>query len=224
MIDPHSIERSMPSLLRLLPLAFAVVPFIALGAQRPFPPEHRWLSGGAAYTRTALDLGDTNAVRNGYSIRLGARACASCLWNSERISVTPSIAFGATDVRGLDVGRHPFAFSRLDVGVQLAARVAKYLRPYVSTWLKNSRSAERVDPDGLLRNYSGSNGAATTAGIEFPWTAEGRGPDVSMTWLSGRFTKTESRGFGSPAAVEYRGWALTIGWSGPFSGSGLPWR
>jgi hypothetical protein len=163
-------------------------------------------------------------VRNGFSVRLGARICASCLWNTDRLSVTPSLAFGATDVRGLDVGSHPFAFSRLDLGVQLAVRAAKYVRPYVSTWRRNARSAERVDPDGVLRNYSGSNGTATTAGIEFPWTAEGRGPDVSVTWLSGRFTKAESRGFGRPANVPYRGWALTIGWSGPFTGSGLPWR
>src|SRR5215208_6737041 len=119
----------MPSFSRLAALLFAA-PLSALSAQRPYPPEHRWLSGGAGYTRTTLDLGDTSAVRNGFGVHLGVRACASCLWNSDRISLTPSIAFAATDISGLDARQHPFAFSRFDLGVQFAARAAKYARPY----------------------------------------------------------------------------------------------
>jgi hypothetical protein len=134
--------------------------------------------------------------------------------------------------RGVD----PYAFSRVDMGAQLAWRIWR-VRPYVSAWLKNSRTAE-IERDTLTFrapvggrnswpvNYVDPSGNTTaTFGIEIPCTKEGRGLDIHFTPVSGRFRYIEFRKDTSTVThLGYRGWALSLGWSGPFTGAGLPWR
>lgn len=199
--------------------------FLPLVVQAQRRSDYYWLSGGLSYSRFALEVGDASrASRNGATIRMGLRICALCAVRIKRLTITPGLAYGFTDLRGLDVGDEPYAFSRLDFGVQAAFTIpGTRVRPYVSIWPKAQRTSELANANGSVENYKDEDGeSATTYGIEVALTREGRGLDLSVTSLEGVFRKNEPSTPLPP--IPYKGRVISIGWSGSFTGAGLPWR
>lgn len=202
-----------------LVLVFAILSATSVSGQSP---EHYGLSGSLDYTRTSLALDSaTTRGRNGVTVRLGIRVCTFCWVNYGDLTLTPSMAYSTTDFRGLSRNVHTYGFSRLDFGYQAAWRI-KVIRPYVAFWQKNRRTAE-VDRD--LLNYVDLHPShAWSYGIEIPRTHEGRGWDINVTSLSGRFREAEFRKDTIPVSLGYRGIAISFGRSGPLTGAGLFWR
>jgi hypothetical protein len=197
----------------------AMIPHSA-GAQTP---DNTGLTAALAFTRTSLELdGAAARVRNGPTINVGYRFCALCSREISRVSFTPTVALAFTDIRGVNRARSSYAFSRLDLGAQLAVRIGT-VRLFGTASFANKRTAE-LARDSL--NYLEPSAPTTlTGGVEFLCTKEGRGLILSFTPLSGTFTEAEDRlGVYKNQNLKYRGWAASIGWSGPFTGAGLPWR
>ena len=182
--------------------------------------EYGGLSASLTYTRTVLALDSAPArARAGATLRLGYRVCALCWIGVRELTLTPTVQYATTDVRGLNRNAHTYALSRLEAGTQLAVRIGP-LRPYVAYWFGTRRTAE-VDRDSL--NYLDPHGTKTWSyGIEVPLAEKG-GLEVGATRVSGRFDRAEHRGVVSPVSLGYRGYAVFIGWTGPFNGGGL-WR
>lgn len=205
----------------------AVLLSLPLTAHAQRPSDYYWVSGGLSYSRIELEMGDAErAGRNGITVRMGVRICVLCAMRVKRLTLTPGLAYGITDVRGLDVGEEPYAFSRLDFGAQLAYTIpATRLRPYISAWTKPQRSSELPGPQGSVQNYRDKDGdRAFTYGVEIPLTREGRGLDLSVTPVKGIFREREPLPIPTNGTIPYRGHIISIGWSGPFTGAGLPWR
>jgi hypothetical protein len=214
-------ERTFKTFLGALLVA---VPLVGGAQQRS---DYYWASGGISYSRFEVEMGDAEqSGRNGMTILMGLRICVLCAVRVKRLTLTPGLAYGITDVRGLDVEREPYAFSRLDFGAQLAYTIpATRLRPYVSIWTKPQRTSELPGPQGSVQNYQDKGGVrAYSYGLEIPLTPEGRGLDISVTPIKGVFTEREPLAIPPGGEIPYRGHIISIGWSGPFTGAGLPWR
>lgn len=197
------------------------------GAQPQRPSDYYWLSGGLAYSRFSMELGDApSASRNGMSIRMGLRICVLCALGVKRLTVTPGLVYGITDLRGVDPPDEPYAFSRLDFGAQVAYTIPRArLRPYVSLWPAARRTTEVATAGSTIQNYRDTSGdPATTFGLEIPITPEGRGIDINFTAFRGSFTEREPSDIPAGSQLKYKGRVISIGWSGPFTGAGLPWR
>lgn len=217
----------------------AVVCLLGMASPAQAQREHYGLSGSLAFSRTSLAFDSAAArARAGATVRLGLRVCALCLVDVEWLTITPALAFGITDVRGMSRDEDPYAFSRLDAGVQVGARLHRRARPYVAWWFKNKRTAQ-IERDTLTYGEPGpardndwpidfvdpSGGDAWTVGVEIPITPRGRGFDLSFTTLRGTFTENEFRRKVIPAMrLGYRGWTASLGYSGPFTGAGLFWK
>lgn len=216
---------------RLLFALVVILPFASAPAQEY---QGIWMGLGAARTALTLDSAPTRS-RWGTSIRAGFRVCAFCWANYRKLSATPGITLNFTDVRGMTRGKDPFAFSRLDFGVQVAWEVGS-VRLYAMPLFMNGRTTE-IERDTVTRgepvdssriwplNYIDENGKFTGAfGLEIPITPQGRGLDISVTpAVRGNFEKYEFRSIMTPTKLGYKGWVVTVAWSGPFRG-GLPWQ
>jgi hypothetical protein len=206
----------MRTLLVVLALLSAV-PLHAQDNRRPL--EHSGLSGSVGVAPTRFSVGESEEVgRVGVGVSLGVRIRPVA--SLPNLRVTPHAAFSATHFGGIDEDDDT-AFSSLDLGLRVSYRMGRHLRPFVAVRTGN-RSAERVE-GGTLLNYSGG-GQGWGAGIEIPWTRLGRGPELAVYRLSGRFDTTESLRQERPVDMEYEAWSLSIAWSGPFNGSTPPWR
>jgi hypothetical protein len=204
-------------------LVFALLAAVPLGAQRQQgtsrPAEHSGLSASLGVAPVQFDLGGGDGTgRFGIGASLGVRIRP--LATLCKLRVTPHVAFSATHLYGVE-DEGEAAFSSLDAGVRVSYRATRHLRPF-ATVRAGSRFAERME-SGTPINYSGS-GRGWGAGIEFPVTPQGRGPELAVYRLSGRFDTTEWRRVELPTDVEYRAWSVSLAWSGPFTGITPPWR
>jgi hypothetical protein len=143
------------------------------------------------------------------------------------LRLTPHLSLFATDVRGMDVDRDKYAYAVVDKGLRVSYALpgTRELRPYFDV-MSGKRTAERRAPAPLVRrvwNYTGG-GSALGIGLEIPVARSGRGLDVGVTWIRGRFTQYEFLKADSAADVRHRAVAVHVGWSGPFSGISLPWQ
>lgn len=219
---------------------FAVVAVLLLAVARPVaaqpdtarvrPAERSGLDASLAFGNTALRLdGVREGERPGTLVfRIGVRLRPPVKWGGRVLSLTPHVAYTTTDVRGVSPDE-PFAFSHLDYGLQLSARVARHLRPYAIWRFSGKRTIERIERDTTF-NLWGGGGRGGGFGVEIPITRGGRGLDVGFTTLTGRFDTIEwiDRGIGDdvefPTSRHYRARVVWVGWSGAFRGSDLPWR
>lgn len=185
--------------------------------------EHVGAWGALDVSRTLLAFRPAEAsAKPAVGVRVGTRwrvPFAPAL--RQRVRWGVELAYGATDLRGMDEQRDAFAFSHLDAGLLASFRgVPGFPRLYVFGRGGN-RTAERIDA-GSVWNYAGT-GHALGAGIEVPLTPRGRGLDVGVQRLAGDFTSAERLRVKRTIDVGYRAWMLYAGWSGPLT-IGLPWQ
>jgi hypothetical protein len=208
-------------------------------AAAQYPREYYGLYGSMSWTQVSLEFDSAAAqTRAGATVRLGLRVCVLCFWDITPFTLTPGMAFAITDVRGMTRDEDPYAFSRLDFGVQGAWRVHRHIRPYAAWWFKTKRTAQ-IERDTLTFGEPGparlndwpidfvdpKGNRDWTFGVEIPLTLQGRGFDIAYTKLGGAFTENEFRKRTiPPMRLGYSGWTLAIGYTGPFTGSGLFWR
>jgi hypothetical protein len=122
----------------------------------------------------------------------------------------------------MNTATEPYAFSSVDVGPTLSYHLARRLRVYA--FGRTGKHTAEFEDDGAVWNYAGGWGTAAGLGIEIPITREGRGLDLSVQWLQGRFGSRERLGELQPnVSVHYDAWRGAIGWSGPITIS-APWR
>ena len=220
---PHRVSHQarLAGLVALLSLTMAP----ACLAQRS--PEYHWLTAGVSATTFSMQVGARpRDNRYGFGAHIGVRICV-CLDGRGPLSVTPGLSFNATDVRGLDSLSDTYAFSRLDGNVRIAYRIAQLpLRPYVSVRAVSVRSSELREPAPAgVTNYSGNVADDRVAyGVEFPHFPGGGGLDVSVTPVKGRFTRSGKQELAPASHVPYHGYMVSLGWTGKFTGSSLPWR
>jgi len=179
------------------------------------------LVGGIFFAPMTLSrAGGIDGDRGGGGIRIGFRARLPVFVpDAMRLGVDGSLAI--TDFRGINTATEPYAFSSVDVGPTLSWRAACRLRVYAFGRM-GKHTAEFVD-DGAVWNYT-ARGSAAGLGIELPITPEGRGLDLSVQRLQGRFGSRERLGeLQTNVSVRYHAWRGAIGWSGPITIS-APWR
>jgi hypothetical protein len=206
----------MRKILLVLALLYAV-PVSTQG--KPPPVEHSGFSGSLGLAPTRFSIGGGEEMgRVGVGATLGVRLRPFS--RLPRLRFTPHVAFSATHFAGIGED-DATAFSSLDAGLRVSYRAGRHLRPFVAVRTGN-RFAERME-SGALINYSGS-GRGWGAGIEIPVTPLGRGPELALYRLSGRFDTTEAMRREAPVDVEYEAWSVSLSWSGPFTGSTPPWR
>lgn len=177
--------------------------------------------------------------QRGLSVHFGLRLAPLAIWSGchtnalcrelGRVLVTGHLAYGATHLRGMDPVSDEFAFSFVDpLGIKLAYPVLDRLR-LTAIMRSGRRTAERV-VDGEVVNYWGQGGTARGFGIEIPIAKSGRGLEVTLLRLAGRFDSVETLNADRteklvlPADLAYNAIVLQVGWSGPFTGISLPWR
>jgi hypothetical protein len=194
---------------------------LALWGSAVSAQEHVGLWGAAEVSRTSLAFQPAAAEsRPAVGIRVGTRFPVPGMRALSWLRYGVELAYGATDLFGMDERRDPFAFSHLDVGVQASVHPPSLPRVYAfARWGK--RTAERLDA-GLLWNYAGG-GAAVGSGVEIPITPQGRGLDVGIHRLTGTFTTAERLSTTRDVDLGYRAWMLYLGWSGPLT-IALPWQ
>ena len=171
--------------------------------------------------RTNVRLADSAlAADNALRLEAGYRMRLPLPRSWPMLALTPHVSLAITDVRGISLGSPKVAFSHVDLGTQLTARIGA-VRPYVS-WRVGKRTIERTER-GVPINYWGT-GQAMVSGVEIPLTRSGRGIDLAMTRLSGRLTTRQLVKAEDPASLGISGWLFTVGWSGRFRGTDLLFR
>ena len=210
--------------MRLVPLllSLALTP-AALSAQLPRDTLNpTGMVGGVFFAPMTLSRGGASVgERGGGGIRIGFRArLPDFVPDAVRLGLDASVTI--TDFLGLNTSEETYAFSSADIGPTLSVHVARRVRVY-AFGRTGKHTAEFVD-DGAVWNYAAGLGTSTGLGVELPITPEGRGLDVSVQWLHGRFGSRERLGVIEPSAsLRYSAWRGTIGWSGPMTIS-APWR
>jgi hypothetical protein len=159
--------------------------------------------------------------RGGGGLRIGfrARTSRSRGWNRIRYGLDGSVI--VTDLEGMS-DDDPFAFASADVGPTLSLRVFRRVRSY-ATWRVGKQTME-LRENGQVWNYAAGFASNVGLGVELPITPEGRGFDVGVQWLRGRFGSRDMPGLlETGTSVEYHAWRFNLGWSGPMTIS-APWR
>ena len=208
--------------MRLAPLLLSLAP-AALSAQLPRDTLNPTGMVGAVFfaPMTLSRAGTSAGERGGGGLRIGFRArLPAFVPNTMRLGLDGAIAI--TDFGGVNTTKETYAFSSADVGPTLSVRVARRVRTYA--FMRTGKHTAEFVEDGVVWNYAAGLGTATGLGVELPITPEGRGLDVSVQWLRGRFGSRERLGVIEPSAtLRYDAWRATIGWSGPMTIS-APWR
>jgi hypothetical protein len=170
---------------------------------------------------TLSRAGERAGERGGGGIRIGFRARLPVFVpDALRLGLDGSLT--VTDFRGMNTATEPYAFSSVDAGPTLSWRAARRLRVYA--FGRMGKHTAEFEDDGAVWNYAAGWGTAAGLGIEIPITPEGRGLDLSVQWLQGRFGSRERLGELQPnVSVHYDAWRGAIGWSGPITIS-APWR
>ena len=169
----------------------------------------------------------------GVGFDIGYRAEQLCFFNLPGICwqrydalrplrLTFHVAFMATDLRGMDPERDTYSYSHLDFGVRATYALANEWRPYLTARM-GSRTTEQLGAPNEVWNRVGS-GSAFGAGLEIPVSPSGRGLDVGVTFLGGRFTEYEFMKTVTPSELSHRAVSFYVGWTGPFTGISLPWQ
>ena len=167
---------------------------------------------------------DKETRRNGGGIRIGFRARLPGGQATEALRLGLDGSVTVTNIRGMR-DEDPYAFSSVDVGPTLSVRVMPKLRTYAFARI-GTQTAEFRENDDVWNYVAGWCGWPTSVGVglERPITHEGRGVDVAVQWLRGKFDSRELLGEpGTKPNLHYHAWRLTVGWSGPINIS-LPWR
>lgn len=181
----------------------------------------RGLTGFVVGGATQLSLGGGPAKGRGLGgLRLGWRFALprnAAPW----LRFGPEVAFAVTDVGGMDSTSDAFSLGHLDGGLQASARLRPRLRLY-GVGRYGKRAIELIDADQQVWNYAGG-GYAAGGGIEIPLRPSGRGLDVGVNYLSGRFTRADRLKVYRDIDVAYQAWVFHLGWGGPVT-IGLPWQ
>jgi hypothetical protein len=123
-----------------------------------------------------------------------------------------------TRFAGIRLGSNEVAFSRVELGVQGAARVGP-LRPYV-LWRRGKGTMERMIGDEVANFYGPGDGWG--AGVEIPLTKRcANAVDVAWHRSVGTFDEVETRSGLLEPSASYRSTFITVGWSGRFRGTRL---
>ena len=195
---------------------------------------YRGLVAGLAVSAVQVEFGDDDSSgKMAMQFDIGYRASQLCVvslpvvcWQRypalRPLRVTAHIAFLATDLRGMDPERDEFAFAHLDLGLRFSYALKNDMRPYL-TVRSGTRTAEQLGAPNEVWNRVGS-GTALGAGVEIPFTPTGRGLDVGVTTLRGRFTEYEFLKTVTPSELKHRAIVVHVGWTGPFTGISLPWQ
>ena len=208
-------------IVRLLPFALVLAPAIAVAQLPRDTLNPTGMVGGIFFAPMSLSRADGGGgERGGGGIRIGFRArLPAFVPDAVRLGLDAALAI--TDFRGVNSATEPYAFSSFDVGPTLSVRAARRLRAYAFGRM-GKHTAEFVD-DGAVWNYA-ARGSAVGLGVELPITPEGRGLDLSLQRLQGRFGSRERLGELQPnVSLRYHAWRGAIGWSGPITIS-APWR
>lgn len=222
-----------------------VVAALALGATglnaqgEPLPVQLGPVAG-LAWSPQSVSFGNGPSLdQRGLSMYFGIRLAPLAIWSRchtsaicrqlGRVLVTGHLAYGATHLRDMDPVSDEYAFSFVDpLGVKVAYPVLDRFR-VTAIMRSGRRTAERV-VNGEVVNYWGQGGSARGFGFEIPIAESGRGLEVTLLRLSGRFDSVETLNAARteklilPADLSYNAIVLQVGWSGPFTGISLPWR
>lgn len=203
-------------------------------AQDQVDRNYSGLVAGLAVTRVEVEFGDEDpSGKMAGQFDIGYRAAQLCVLNLpglcwqryealKPLRVTLHLAFLATDLRGMDPERDQYAYANLDVGLRFSYALGNEWRPWV-TVRTGTRTTEQLGGPNEIWNRVGS-GTALGGGIEIPVTATGRGLDLGVTMMTGRFTEYEFLKTVTHSELKHRAFAIHVGWSGPFTGISLPWQ
>lgn len=180
------------------------------------------LHGGLSFGAVGVSFEEAEASwHSSYRLELGVRVPA---WKSgplRALRLTPKIGLHATHVEGMNPVSDSYAYASVDVA--LRTTLAKWrVRPYLEG-RRGSQSAERVDAARQILNFNGA-GTGFGAGIEIPISKKGRGLEIGVTMVTGRFDTFEFKNVDSPADMRHKAIAIHVGWSGQFTGISLPWQ
>ncbi len=208
----------------------------------PRPPIIVGPSAGLAFSRVSLAVSNGPseterllAMQIGLTLAPFARLCSrrgGFCGELSGVRITPQLAFAATHFRGLSPDSDPYSFAYFHLlGGKVSYPLLARLRPFV-VFSHGSVSSERFEavPYGNdVVNYIG-NGTTSGIGVEIPMVRSGRGFQLSLSRISGRFEERElwdraanAKVFVS-ANVPFRAYTFQLGWSGPFTGVSLPWQ
>lgn len=187
---------------------------------RPPMVEPTGLVGHVTFGGTRLVVDDAPlGTRVLGGLRLGWR---SPIWKgvAPRLRVGVEGSLEVTDIGGVDSTSDPYAFGVLDAGALVSFRVLRNLRVYGNGRF-GKRAIERVDSDRQVWNWAGT-GWSVGGGVELPLLGSGRGLDVGVHRLQGRFTRADRLKVYRDIDARYRAWTFHVGWGGPVD-IGLPW-
>ena len=202
---------------------FLVVCRPVFAQDSPPAADTRGLVAGLALGGARVKVGATPDTRSVWNLSFGYRVGRDAGWLN-RVRLTPQLELMATNLRGVDIGSQPFAYASLETSLRLSARMATRLRVFGDISRGLVQTAEVPLPDTRILNYSGSGGRGWAVGFEIPITPQGRGIEVRVHHVSGRFSQYEYQHDITAADMLHSATSVFVGWSGRFTGISLPWR